>query len=170
MFVVQTRSSTWRALLSCEPALLELVPPTFHPRPPSLAVVRIDSHLGMSTLTLVMASGSLPLLSPVAASAGSLLVTATYVGSLYLAKSARIPHAASSNSSSEAASSAEEERLRLGRDHPDVIRARLKAVGGATVACCVGVWAVVQLGLGEPTSWLKGVSPHHKLLTCRRPG
>jgi hypothetical protein len=118
---------------------------------------------GMSFSSSVATASALPILSPAAASTGSLLVTATYVGSLYLAKSARIPHAA--GSSSEAASAAEQERLSLGRDHPDVIRARLKAVGGATVACCVGIWAVVQLGMGESTVGLGAV----RTIACRCP-
>lgn len=97
-----------------------------------------------------------PLLSPAAASVGSLLVTATYVGSLYISKSTRIPHAVRST---DADSSEGDERLRLGRDSPEVIRARLKAVGGATVACCVGVWAAVQLGFAGASSYgLKNVS------------
>lgn len=102
-----------------------------------------------------MADLASPLISPASASACSLLLTGAYVGSLYLSKASRISRASTSASNSPASSTAAAaaaeaaERQRLGRDHPAVIRARLQAVGGATVACCCGVWGIVQLGMDE---------------------
>lgn len=119
---------------------------------------RIEPNLTFSTplpLSLTQPSYSAmsssstaaPLLSPASASICSLLLTSAYVGSLYLSKTSRISHQAAQTAGTPAA--AELERQRLGRDHPEVIQARLKAVGGATVACCFGVAGIVQLGLDQ---------------------
>lgn len=63
----------------------------------------------------------------------SAIFTSVYVGSLYLSKASRF-----------APSSSKSQAQTLSRDHPEVIKARLKLVIGASFGCCFGVWGLVQ--------------------------
>jgi hypothetical protein len=80
---------------------------------------------------------SLPVISLFDSSVYSAIFTAVYVGSLYLSKASRIAPASSSSASGS-------KTQVLSRDHPEVIKARLKLVIGATFGCCFGVWGLVQ--------------------------
>jgi hypothetical protein len=114
----------------------------------------------------------LPLLSPTQSSLLSALLTSIYVGSLYLARASRIASHSSSPSAPFQSSASpalivenaatdslpkslleedqgEEEKTAkpLGRDDPQVMKSRMRAVGAATIGCCLGVWGVVKWGL-----------------------
>jgi len=85
---------------------------------------------------------SQPLLSTSSAHLISLGLCAIYVGSLYLSKNARLQF---SNGSAKGKLNEQDER---GRDHPDVIRARLVAVSIATIVCLVIVFSGLWLHAG----------------------
>lgn len=76
-----------------------------------------------------------PLLSPLEYHAFSFFLTALYVGSIYISKFTT------------ATAHSTPKHKELGRNHPDVIKARMKAVLGATTCCVFGIWGIVQWGL-----------------------
>ncbi|CDZ97383.1 Prenyl protein protease [Phaffia rhodozyma] len=100
------------------------------------------STAGKESLTAYPLPFDVPILSSTEAFAFSFFLTAIYVGSLYLSKSSRVFRQVLS------VQSTEKDRVRkeLGRNHPDVIRARIKAVMGATFICVFGIWGLVQYG------------------------
>ncbi|KAF4621778.1 hypothetical protein D9613_012095 [Agrocybe pediades] len=86
-----------------------------------------------------------PLITTSSAHLVSLGLCAAYVGSLYLSKNARIKFSHGHAKGSLNGPNGYDER---GRDHPDVIRARLVAVSIATVLCCLGVFGVIFYHIG----------------------
>ncbi|KAL7415926.1 hypothetical protein BDY24DRAFT_406116 [Mrakia frigida] len=75
----------------------------------------------------------LPVITLLDSSLYSAIFTSVYVGSLYLSKASRI-----------APSNKDKKEAAISRDHPEVIKARLKLVIGATVGCVFGVWGLMQ--------------------------
>ena len=76
----------------------------------------------------------------------SLFFTTTYVGSIYLLKNSRLLFSNKVVHTTNARLKEQDERW---RDDPDVIKARLAAVGFATFVCCLGVIAVVGTFVGN---------------------
>jgi len=79
----------------------------------------------------------LPVISLLDSSIYSAIFTSVYVGSLYLSKASRI-------SPSGGGGKDKKDQPPVSRDHPEVIKARLKLVIGATVGCIFGVWGLMQ--------------------------
>ncbi len=130
-----------------------------------------------STLLPSLLAASMPLLTTTQAHLSALALTLSYVGSLYLSRLAPSPSSARpvslstddvltsavndmttsiepvcmdlDRARSEASLSRSPSPAPGMRDHPDTIRARIKAVIGSTIASWVGVWGVVRMGLGE---------------------
>ena len=78
----------------------------------------------------------------------SLSFTVTYVGSIYLSKNSRLSFSSKvvHTVNGQARPKEQDERW---RDDPDVIKARLAAVGFATLVCCLGVIGVVGSFVGD---------------------
>jgi prenyl protein peptidase len=78
----------------------------------------------------------------------SLSFTCAYVGSIYLSKNSRLSFSSKvvHTSNGQARPKEQDERW---RDDPDVIKARLAAVGSATLVCCLGVIGVVGCFVGD---------------------
>lgn len=91
----------------------------------------------------------LPVITLLDSSLYSAIFTSVYVGSLYLSKASRI------------APSNKDKKEAISRDHPEVIKARLKLVIGATVGCVFGVWGLMQYSKDVYT----GVE---KVVSCRK--
>ncbi|OJA15939.1 hypothetical protein AZE42_02642 [Rhizopogon vesiculosus] len=99
------------------------------------------------------------LLSTTSAHLLAVLFAFTYVGSIYASKSARLRFSKRKVNLPEG-----QARLKLQaerwRDDPDVIKARLLAVSGATLICCLTVFIVMKNGNGDnatnvtPDVWL----------------
>jgi hypothetical protein len=71
-----------------------------------------------------------------------------YVGSIYLSKNSRLSFSGKviHVANGQARPKEQDERW---RDDPDVIKARLVAVGFATLVCCIGVIGVVKCFVGD---------------------
>ncbi|KAJ8587064.1 Abi-domain-containing protein [Rhizopogon salebrosus TDB-379] len=102
----------------------------------------------------------MPFLSTTSAHLLAGLFAFTYVGSIYTSKSARLRFSKRKVNLPEG-----QARLKLQterwRDDPDVIKARLLAVSGATLICCLIVFIVMKNGNGDnamqnltPNAWL----------------
>jgi prenyl protein peptidase len=89
-----------------------------------------------------------PPLSTASAHLLSLLFAFAYVGSIYLSKNSRLSFSGKTvhTWNGQARSKEQDERW---RDDPDVIRARLAAVGTAALLCCLGVIGIVGLHVGD---------------------
>lgn len=119
-----------------------------------------------------------PVLTSKQATFLSALLTSIYVGSLYLAKSSRIQIArpkaspdcagfspSTSTTRPEVDAVLEEEPRTLGRDDAGVMKSRMRAVGGATVACCLGIWGVVRWK-SQSMGIIPSVSSLERRLAC----
>lgn len=91
-----------------------------------------------------------PTLSRSSALLISLSSAVVYVGSLYLSKNARLSFVSKPRPEKPGREDQEREKMEneRWRDDPDVMRARLAAVSGATVVCCLGVFVVLFYQLG----------------------
>ncbi|KAF8997171.1 CAAX protease self-immunity-domain-containing protein [Cyathus striatus] len=100
---------------------------------------------------------NLPTLSTPTAHLLSLLFSASYVGSLYISKGARLSFA-KPEEEPEARKNLERRKMdsERWRDDPDVIKARLVAVSGASVVCVGVVWGVLYSDSRMPLQALKG--------------
>lgn len=67
----------------------------------------------------------------------------SYVGSIYVSKGARLSFS-NTKSNLEFGYARPKEQHERWRDDPDVIRARLVAVGTVTIFCCIGATALVR--------------------------
>jgi prenyl protein peptidase len=78
----------------------------------------------------------------------SLFFAFTYVGSIYLSKNSRLSFSGKvvHTTNGQARPKEQDERW---RDDPDVIKARLAAVGFATLVCCLAVIGVVGSFVGD---------------------
>jgi prenyl protein peptidase len=77
-----------------------------------------------------------------------LLFAVVYVGSIYLSKNSRLSFSGKTVYT-ENGRARLKERDEKWRDDPDVIKARLAAVGFATLLCCLGVAGIVGLYVGD---------------------
>jgi len=104
-----------------------------------------------SSNLLSMYSDTIPLLSTTSAHLLAGLFAFTYVGSIYASKSARLRLSKRKVNLPEG-----QARLKLQterwRDDPNVIKARLLAVGSATLICCLIVFIVMKNGNGDNTN------------------
>lgn len=78
----------------------------------------------------------------------SLTFSTVYVGSIYISKNSRLSFAKTKSHVDNGQARAKQRDERW-RDDPDVIRARLVAVGVATLICCVGVVGLVGQFVGD---------------------
>ena len=78
----------------------------------------------------------------------SLAFASIYVGSIYLSKNTRLSFSGKTVHVPNGQARLKEPDERW-RDDPDIIRARLVAVGVATVICCLGVFSVVAHFVGD---------------------
>jgi hypothetical protein len=117
-------------------------------------------------------------ISPLASHLGALAFTLSYVGSLYLTKP-QAKRSGTAPTASDAASALDDviaqdvgiERMeeQMHRDHPVVIRSRIRAVTVATIGGMIGVGLTV--GRSEKTleGWKNAVSPCFLPSTCTNP-
>lgn len=89
-----------------------------------------------------------PPLSTASAHLLSLLFAVVYVGSIYLSKNSRLSFSGKTVYTANGRARLKE-RDEKWRDDPDVIKARLAAVGFATLICCLGVVGIVGLYVGD---------------------
>lgn len=89
-----------------------------------------------------------PPLSTASAHILSFVFASIYVGSIYLSKNTRLSFSSKTVQVANGQARLKEADERW-RDDPDVIKARLVAVGVATVICCLGVVGVVAHFVGD---------------------
>jgi len=78
----------------------------------------------------------------------SLFFAFAYVGSIYLSKNSRLSFSGKVVQTANGKARPKEQDERW-RDDPDVIRARLVAVGSATLVCCLSVIGVIGCFVGD---------------------
>lgn len=78
----------------------------------------------------------------------SIFFAFAYVGSIYLSKNSRLSFSGKTVHVKDGRARPKEQDERW-RDDPDVIKARLAAVGFATLMCCLSVVAVVAFFVGD---------------------
>jgi prenyl protein peptidase len=104
-------------------------------------------------MSIPFATFATPPLSLSSARILALSFSIVYVGSIYISARTRLAFAADVKPSQDGRQREKATNERW-RDDPDVIKARLTAVGIASCICCTGVWYVLKR-LGDSVSSLE---------------